>query len=399
MRNRLVRALPFALLAFAASCGDDNPADPSGDDPGPTGLQFDDFQAAAVVIGQLDKDSGVSNAGGGPANAVGLSQPDGAGCGALYVPDELNNRVLGFTGVPAADGTAASFALGQPDLTSSAAGTTAQNMSKPSDCTVADGKLFVVDHQNHRVLIWNSLPTSSVPADVVVGQVDFTSSLPATSQTGLAGPLRVAVAGGRMFVCDTANHRVLIWNSIPTTNGAPASVVLGQVDFTTSVSGLTAARLSAPAALWTDGTRLVVGDLLNRRLLIWNTIPTTNGAQADVVVGAADFVSAGSTTPSATSVGFPVGAVSDGVSLFVADGTFNRVLIYTPFPTVNGVAATGVLGQSSFTSSAPNDADQDGTLDGPSARTLHSPRDVEVIGNRLLVADEFNNRVLVFDSK
>jgi hypothetical protein len=401
MRNRLVRVLPFALLTFAASCGDDNPVDPSGDDPGPTGLQFDDFQAAALVIGQGDKSSGVTNAGagGGGTNAVGLVQPDGAGCGALYVPDELNHRVLGFTGVPAADGAVASFALGQPDLTSSAEGTTAQNMSYPTDCTVADGKLFVVDSQNDRVLIWNSLPTSSVPADVVVGQADFTSAVTATSQTGFAAPFRVAVAGGRMFVSDIPNHRVLIWNSIPTTNGAPASVVLGQTDFTTAVPGLTASRFRSPAALWTDGRRLVVGDLENGRLLIWNSIPATNGAPADVVVGAADFVSAGSTTPSATSVGSPIGTVSDGVSLFVADETSHRVLIYTPFPTANGAAATGVLGQSSFTSSAFNDINQDGTPDGPSARTFSGPRDVEVIGNRLFVADEFNNRVLVFDSK
>ncbi|MGQ0720946.1 MAG: hypothetical protein ACT4PE_05140 [Candidatus Eiseniibacteriota bacterium] len=400
MRNRSIPLWPTFVLVLTVSCGDDNPADP-GDDPGPAGgLQLDNFQPAAMVIGQADKVSGTANAGGGTTNAFGLTQPDAAGCGTLYLPDDLNHRVLGFAGVPTTDGAAASFVLGQPDFTSSAQGTTAENFRHPGDCAVADGKLFVLDSGNERVLIWNSLPTGNVPADVVVGQPDFTSSAPATTRTGLAGPFRVAVGGGRMFVSDTANSRVLIWNTIPTANGAPASVVLGQTDFTTSVPGLTASTFRSPTALWTDGTRLVVGDLGNRRVLIWNTIPTTNGAAADVVVGAPDFTTAGSSTPSATSIDFPLGVTSDGTSLFVADVNFNRVLIFTPFPTVNGAAATGVLGQDSFTSSALNDDDQDGTPDGqPTARTFFGPRDVRVLGDRLFVADELNNRVMVFDGK
>jgi hypothetical protein len=144
----------------------------------------------------------------------------------------------------------------------------------------------------------------------------------------------------------------------------------------------------------------VVADRDNRRVLIWNTIPTTNGEPADVVVGAADFATAGSPTPSATSLGLPAGVASDGTSLFVADQVGHRVVIFTPFPTANGAAATGVLGQSSFTSSAFNDANQDGTPDShPTARTLLNPFDLEVIGDRLFVADQGNNRVLVFDGQ
>ncbi|MGQ0720951.1 MAG: hypothetical protein ACT4PE_05165 [Candidatus Eiseniibacteriota bacterium] len=387
------------LLVLAASCGDDNPAAPGADDDAgpPAGLRFVDFQAAAVVIGQSDKGSGTSNAG-GSTNAVGMIQPYGAGSGSFYVTDQLNSRVLGFAGVPGADGMAASFVLGQPDFSSNNPGTSAQSFEDPFHCVVAGGKLFVVDTGNQRVLIWNSLPTSNVPADVVVGQPDFDSSDPATTQAGLAGPVRAAVAGSRLIVCDSANHRVLIWNTIPTANGAPADVVLGQTDFTSAVPGMTASRFTAPWALWTDGTRVVVGDTGNRRVLIWSSFPTSNGEPADVVVGAADFSSAGGTTPSATSINHPAGAASDGTSLFIADQVFERVLIFTPFPTENGAAATGVLGQASFTNVAPNDANQDGVRDsGPTARTFLSPVDVTVVGDRLLVADHSNNRVLVFD--
>jgi hypothetical protein len=84
----------------------------------------------------------------------------------------------------------------------------------------------------------------------------------------------------------------------------------------------------------------------------------------------------------------------------VADQLLNRVLIFSPIPTANGAQATGVLGQGNFTNAAANDTNQDGTMDAsPSARTLANPRGVSIVGNRLLVADEGNHRVLVFESR
>jgi hypothetical protein len=398
MRHSLIRVLSLALVVFTASCGDDGPAGPGGGG-GPAPLSFNNFQDAAVVIGQVNKTSGAANAG-GTTSAVGLNSPYGAGAGALYVADQVNHRVLGFNGVPTADGAAASFVLGQPNFTANASGVTAQNFNFAIDCAVSGGKLLVVDAFNHRVLIWNSLPAANVPANVVVGQADFTSSASGTTQSRFNVPLLIAVAGGKMIVADELNNRVLIWNTIPTTNGAPADVVVGQTDFTTGTAGLSASKFGTPRAVWTDGTRLVVGESTNDRVLIWNTIPTVNGAAADVVVGAADFTTAGSNTPSASSIGDPVGITSDGTSLFVSDLSFHRVLIFNPIPTTNGASASQVLGQTTFTNSAANDANQDGVNDaGPSARTFLNPLGVKVIGNRLLVADNGNHRILIFNSQ
>ena len=39
--------------------------------------------------------------------------------------------------------------------------------------------------------------------------------------------------GGRLFVADTQNSRVLIYNSIPASSGATPDVVVGQPDFDT----------------------------------------------------------------------------------------------------------------------------------------------------------------------
>ena len=76
------------------------------------------------------------------------------------------------------------------------------------------------------------------PADVVVGQPDFTSLSPsANSPTAksMRGPQGVWIQNGKLYVADTGNNRVLIFNRIPTANGAAADVVLGAPDFTTFV--------------------------------------------------------------------------------------------------------------------------------------------------------------------
>ena len=101
----------------------------------------------------------------------------------------------------------------------------------------------------------------------------------------------MAVAKGRLFVSDGNNNRIMIWNKIPKSNGANAQVVVvGQPDFTSSAPATSKTGLDEPEGLWSDGTRLVVADFFNNRVLIWNSIPTTNGVAADVVVGQPDFL-------------------------------------------------------------------------------------------------------------
>ncbi len=98
-------------------------------------------------------------------------------------------------------------------------------------------------------------------------------------------------------MADAQNHRVLIWNSIPTTNEQPADVVLGQNNFTDAVeldpikANITiGAGFAAHADFVTsDGVRLYVTDLGLNRVLIWNTIPSRNHQPADVVIGQKDF--------------------------------------------------------------------------------------------------------------
>ena len=117
----------------------------------------------------------------------------------------------------------------------------------------------------------------------MVGQPNFTqvtTSVPPTA-TSLRGPEGVWVADGKLYIADTQDNRILIYNKIPTTNGVAADVVVGQPNFTTFVQtdltkatpNPTAANMEDPVSVTTDGQRMYVTDLGQNRVLIYNTIP------------------------------------------------------------------------------------------------------------------------------
>jgi len=358
------------------------------------------FQAADAVIGQADFTGASANRGQGTAGANTLSLTAGSPAlgmaGGMYVVDRGNNRILGFNTIPTTSDASADFVIGQASFTDSSPGTAADQFDTPNELVVADGKLFVADWVNNRVLIWNTLPTGNTPADVVVGNSDFTSvSSGAATQTTME-PFNLAVANGHLFVSDPWNNRVLIWNFIPTANGEPANVVLGQPDFTSNSAGLSASAMILPHGVWSDGVRLVVCDSGNNRVLIWNSIPTVNNTPADVVIGQPNFTSNGADF-GAQGLNAPTGVEFDGNQLFVADANNNRVLVYNGIPGGNGASADAVLGQSTFTNVAPNDDNQDGVDDGtPSARTFNLPITVRSFGHNLYVSEYLNNRVLMY---
>ena len=388
---------------------------------------FANFQAAIRVLGQADFASGGENRGQADPGADTLKFPYGNPAvvdGVLYLPDYGNNRALGYLTVPTTDGPAADFVLGQADFVSDEESYDATGFVGPQTVHEYFGLFLVLEYSNSRILVWNTPPvTTQVPADLVIGQADFGDTDPACSATRLHYPESFTVADGRLIVGDTSNHRVLIWNSIPTALDTPADLVLGQASFDTCTGNdddqdgatdgpdsATDRTLYSPTDLWSDGTRLVVSDSANNRILIWTTFPTTSFQPADLVLGQADFTHIrandddqdGSTdaTPSTRTLDWPYMLACNGNQLFVADGNNNRVLIWNTFPTTDFAPADVVLGQDDFTSKAYNDDDQDGLEDGtPSARTFYFPSGLLLHGRHLYVMDLFNNRVLVFEAQ
>ncbi|MBV9303622.1 MAG: VCBS repeat-containing protein [Acidobacteriaceae bacterium] len=313
--------------------------------------------------------------------------------------------------------------LGQPNYTSTTPGISSQALQMPTGVASDGNILAVADTNNNRVLIWTSIPSSiNAPANLVLGQPNFTSggSTSAPTAQTLRGPSGVWIQNGKLFVADTQNNRVLIWKSMPTQNDQAADVVLGQPNFTSAngpppgQSNPTAAanELFTPVSVTSDGIRLYVADLGFNRVLIWNSIPTAIDQSADVVVGQPDMVSTAVNNKAALcpSVGapacnktlnFPRYALSNGTQLFIADGGNDRVLVFNSIPTSNGTGADAVLGQPDFLHDVVTNQTSTigtGVSNAGSVDTVPSPMALawDEANLNLYVSDPYNRRVLIF---
>src|SRR5690606_1625649 len=111
---------------------------------------------------------------------------------------------------------------------------------------------------------------------------DFYNTVGATSSLGMRGPVGLAIdAEGRLWVADAGNHRILRFDGAASkADGAAANGVLGQANFTTSDTGLSANGLNNPQGVAVDGNgRLWVADTFNNRVLRFDSAAgKTNGA-------------------------------------------------------------------------------------------------------------------------
>ncbi|MDA4124363.1 MAG: NHL repeat-containing protein [Thaumarchaeota archaeon] len=176
-------------------------------------------------------------------------------------------------------------------------------------------------------------------------------------------------------------------NASAISNGQAASLVIGQSSFITNNIATTSTELNLPYGLVFDsGGNLWVADLNNNRVLEY-TSPFSTHEAASLVIGQSSFTSSASATTS-TGLNNPQGLAFDsGGNLWVVDQLNSRVLKYTtPFST--NEAASLVIGQSSFTTS--DFATTNSTsLSYPTGLAFDSS------GN-LWVADQANNRVLEY---
>ena len=325
----------------------------------------------------------------------------------------------------------ADVVVGQKDFVSSDIAISQSGMRLPT-AVASDGRILAVaDTDNNRVLIWNSIPTTvGQPADIVLGQTGFTSIQQpvVVTASSFRGPQGVWIQNGKFFVADTQNHRVLIWRSIPTKNNQPADVVLGQTNFTTAPepdltklsTAASATGLLNPVSVTSDGIRLFVTDLGFQRVLIWKSIPDADAAPADIVIGEPDMTtfneggndsakvcnSSGTDsnnnptypTMCEATLSFPRFALSDGQRLYIADGGNDRVLIFNSIPTQNGVKADTVLGQRDFYSDQVTDTSDlfNPNLQRSSADTIRTPTSLAWDGQNLYVADPYDRRVIMF---
>jgi hypothetical protein len=234
--------------------------------------------------------------------------------GTLYISDHVNNRVLIFhnahslaTNKPTADRV-----LGQATMGTSTASTTATGLNGPTGLMIdRHGNLWVADRTNNRVLRYDNIAekASGAAADAVLGQATFTTAAVGLNQSGLANPGYMAILGNSLFVSDGGNRRFLRYDDVYNlANGAPANVVLGQPDFTSNAIWTPSAnRISNSAAgIAVDPAgRLYAAD--NNRILIFENATTLESDASAVGVLGQDTL--GTNVQNHTQAG--LGAITD----------------------------------------------------------------------------------------
>ena len=213
----------------------------------------------------------------------------------------------------------------------------------------------------------------------------------------------------QLFLADQTNSRVLVYalntdNSIPTASGGhTASYVLGQTSFNSQAAGYfgapTQSDIGYPQGLVLDTVngRLFVTDPANNRIMVFATPITGNDPNAIDVLGIANYTTQGAGTCTISTFHDPTDVAYDSVNqnLYVADYQCNRVMIFNVPPGFTaGENASYEFGQTSggseFTTGTAHLSAAG--LDGPIALAYDS------VGSRLFIADQVNNRVMVYST-
>jgi hypothetical protein len=335
----------------------------------------------------------------GPRGAAVMSD------GAFWVADSGHHRLLGWPALPSRDNEPAHWLIGQPGFDAegrNAKGEVhAETLNVPTGvCACGDG-LAVADAWNHRVLIWHRAPHAShVPADVVLGQADMRSNsinrgADCAGADTLYWPYGVYWDGARLWVADTGNRRVLRFDGLPQSNGAPADLVLGQPDFNhrdENAGAVDAGSMRWPHAVAHWQGSLCVADAGNNRVLLWSGDPKSDRVHADLILGQHGALALdhnrGEYWPTARSLNMPYGLAIHRDRLLVADTANSRVLRYDS-PTRPDARA--VAGQFGFGDKGDNRW-QPATRD-----SLCWPYALVICGDTCIVVDSGNNRVLLWD--
>ena len=328
--------------------------------------------------------------------------------GPLWISDTGHHRLLGWARVPGGDDVPADWVIGQPDFTREGRNAKgpphAATLNVPTGiCGLGEG-LAVADAWNHRVLVWRSFPTAhNVPADVVLGQADFASVDPnrgaaVPSAHSLFWPYGVHWDGNNLWVADTGNRRVLMWQGLPSGSGQPADLVLGQISFDCRDENgggePTARSMRWPHAITTWCGNLCVTDAGNNRILVWDGMPTGDNAAGDWVLGQNDFRLVDHNQslywPSAATLHMPYGVANSGPWCIAADTANSRLLAWHVDDRHSGAPARALTGQLEF------NAKGDNGWRSPTRESLSWPYGIGVQSGIGVIADSGNNRVLLW---
>jgi uncharacterized protein (TIGR03437 family) len=213
---------------------------------------------ADIVIGQQSFTLTITD-----ASASTMASPFGLafyGDNGLLVSDATMNRVLFFTGSAAnfQSGITAALEFGEPDFTTTAAGSAGNQFSNPHHIsTDSSGRLYVADTNNGRVSIFDVV-TNAVPG-----------AQAAIELTGLSSPQGVFVnqSTGEIWVADTNASQILSFPTYDnlTLDNLQPDTVLGEQ--------------AAPTAVTLDASgSLYAADSANRVIVFYPGVAGLNAA-------------------------------------------------------------------------------------------------------------------------
>jgi hypothetical protein len=318
----------------------------------------------------------------------------------LIAADTGNNRVMIWHHLPSSSGEPAQVILGQPDAVSEGEGL----FRLPTGLLVDSGRLVVADAWHHRLLVWDTVPTVSGTApDHVIGQPDLAGVEPNADGNPTAGtfywPFGIALIDGRFYVADTGNRRVLVWRDGIPLDGRPADIVLGQPDPNAREENrggeVGAASFRWPHAFAPRSGGVWIADAGNHRLLGWAEHPEGD-VPADTVLGQPDFIEVGEFpyVPQVDKLRFPYGLVATRDGIAVADTANSRVLLQAE-PTAIWHPST-VLGQPNLAANGEN------RWEFVADDSLCWPYGIDYCdagGRELLaIADSGNNRIVLWEN-
>jgi uncharacterized protein (TIGR03437 family) len=276
--------------------------------------------AADLIIGQQNGQTGLCNypANGDPnaPTAASLCRPAAVlvdSHGDLWVADRGNGRVLRFPAPFSQTGPRqANLVLGQPSFTNARlTDATSSAMSAPYGLAISvNGALLVSDQNHNRVLMFTPNGgdfQNGQAADKVIGQLDFRANGVGTSFGSFSAPHHIALdTDSRLYVTDTGNNRVLIFDSVDKLSATGAS------------AAFRIASLSAPQAVYVSPS---TGE-------IW--VGNTQAAQALRFPKYDNLVTTGASTFTLALPSYSLALAQDQFGALVLADATNRIAIYFP---------------------------------------------------------------------